>query len=311
MTLIVSTGADQSSHSDMAFAATQPSFRPGSDVTVYGKTDVGRVRTNNEDSFVVANLMWPEPVHAMTEPARLRIDERGVLLAVSDGMGGQQAGEVASALALSALQRNMARVNAESAEVALRASVELANKRVFDAAKGTGRQGMGATLTAILFHGLHAYIAEIGDSRAYLLRSGRLVPLTRDQSYVQHLLDAGGITREQADASELKNVILQAMGTKENVVVAMNRLSIRRGDRFLVCSDGLTGKVTDDELCRVLAAPTTVQVACDTLIAMALERGGEDNVTALVAELGGDGAPPLTDTDRISLDVVQAFVPGP
>jgi serine/threonine protein phosphatase PrpC len=261
---------------------------PGTRLTVFGRTDVGKVRTHNEDAFVVSDLTASPSIHGMTSPVLLEAGDRGVLLAVSDGMGGQKAGEVASALALHALRQGMSAVTATSAEVALRACVERANKQVWTAASVPGRTGMGATLTAVLVHGANAYVAEIGDSRAYLLRSGRLVQLTRDQSYVQELMDKGALTREQADTCEYKNVILQAMGIKPDVVVALNRFPLRRHDQLLLCSDGLSGKLSDEEMQRVMLASASLEVACAQLIEMALERGGEDNVTVVLAEVDGE-----------------------
>jgi PPM family protein phosphatase len=276
----------------------------GTFVTVFAQTDLGKVRTNNEDAFVVSDLMGSAPIQAMRSPISLEVRDRGILLAVSDGMGGMQAGEVASALVLHALRLGMSTVSASSAEVALRASVEGANQQVWNTARETGRDGMGATLTAVLLHAGCAYIAEIGDSRAYLLRGQRLVQLTRDQSYVQALLDSGTLTRQQADTFEYRNVILQAMGLKPDVVVALNRLALRRHDRFLLCSDGLSGKVEEGEIQGVVLAASTLESACAKLIGMALERGGEDNVTVVLAQVEGEGLPPSTDGEGMVLETV-------
>jgi PPM family protein phosphatase len=276
----------------------------GTFVTVFAQTDLGKVRTNNEDAFVVSDLMGSAPIHAMSSSVSLEVRDRGILLAVSDGMGGMQAGEVASALVLHALRLGMSTVNASSAEVALRASVEGANQRVWTTARDTGRDGMGATLTAVLLYGGCAYIAEIGDSRAYVLRGQRLVQLTRDQSYVQSLLDAGALTREQADTFEYKNVILQAMGLKPDVVVALNRLALRRHDRYLLCSDGLSGKVQDEEIQGVVLAAATLESACAKLVEMALDRGGEDNITVVLAQVEGEGVSLSTDGERMLLETV-------
>ena len=276
----------------------------GTFVTVFAQTDVGKVRPNNEDAFVVSDLTGSAPIHAMTSSVRFEVKDRGILLAVSDGMGGAQAGEVASALVLHALRMGMSTVNASSAEEALRASVEGANQQVWNTARATGREGMGATLTAVLLCAGCACIAEIGDSRAYLLRGQRLVQLTRDQSYVQALLDSGALTRQQADTFEYRNVILQAMGLKPGVVVALNRLALRRHDRYLLCSDGLSGKVEDDEIQAVVLAASTLESACAKLIEMALERGGEDNVTVVVAQVEGEGLPPATEGEGMALETV-------
>jgi PPM family protein phosphatase len=282
---------------------------PPTRLTVFGRTDVGKVRTNNEDAFVVSDLTASPSIHGMTSSVVLDVGERGVLLAVSDGMGGEKAGEVASALVLSALRQGMSTVTAATAEVALRACVERANEQVWTAASAPGRAGMGATLTAVLVHGTNAYIAEIGDSRAYLLRDGRLVQLTRDQTYVQQLVDKGALSLQQADTCEYKNVILQAMGIKPDVIVALNRLALRRHDRLLLCSDGLSGKVPDEQMQSVVLASTSLESACAELIAMALQRGGEDNVTVVLAEVDGESLPAMAGKDRLSLGTLQALIP--
>jgi serine/threonine protein phosphatase PrpC len=274
---------------------------------VFGRTDIGRVRKNNEDALVVADLMKPLPIHAMAGPIVLEIGSRGVLLAVSDGIGGAHAGEVASALALHSLRRGMSTVEASSAEAALQASVERANRKVWEAASDSGRQGMGATLTAVLVHGNRAYVAEVGDSRAYVLRGETFVQLTRDQSCVQLLLDAGALTREEAATFQYKNLIAQAIGTKPSVIVALNRFTLRRGDRLLLCSDGLSGKVTDDEMRKVVSTAATLDAACGQLIDLANSRGGEDNITVVLAEMQGEGLPELTGEERVSLETLQAF----
>jgi PPM family protein phosphatase len=274
---------------------------------VFGRSDIGSVRQNNEDAFVIADLMESLPIHAMPQPIVLQSGPRGVLLAVSDGMGGAQAGEVASALTLHALRLEMPAGEGGSAEAALKASVEKANERVWQAAAERGRRGMGATLTAVLIHGNRAYVAEVGDSRAYVLRGTQFVQLTHDQSYAQVLLDAGTLTLEQSDTFQYKNVVTQAIGTQASVVVALNRFTLRGGDRILLCSDGLSGKVKDDEMRSVLAATSSLDVACTQLIDLANSRGGEDNITVVLAEMNGEGLPAVTGEDRVSVETVQAF----
>jgi serine/threonine protein phosphatase PrpC len=276
-------------------------------LTIFGQTDVGKVRKNNEDAFVVANLGGSPSVREMSAPLALEVGDRGVLLAVSDGMGGEQAGEVASALTLEFLRHEMKHGAADTVETALRSSVEKANDRVWNTAIQTGRTGMGATLTAVLFHDVRAYVAEIGDSRAYLLRGGRCLQLTHDQSYVQALVDAGTFTEEQAEQCEYKNVILQAVGTTPSVVVALNRLSLRRGDRFLLCSDGLTRMVRDDEMQNIVSTAPGLDAACAKLIALANERGGVDNVSAVLAAVDGEGLPAANRESRISVETLQPF----
>lgn len=279
----------------------------GVNLRVFGRTDIGRVRKNNEDAFVVADLMQAQAIHALDQAIALNVDVRGVLLAVSDGMGGAQAGEVASAMTLHCLRAEMPAGEGGTAEAALTASVEKANQTVYQTATETGRKGMGATLTAVLIHGMRAYVAEVGDSRAYVLRRSRFCQVTHDQSYAQLLVDAGTLTREQAETFQYKNVIMQAIGTKPNVVVALNRFTLRQGDRILLCSDGLTRKVTDEEIHGILQASPSLELACSQLIELANTRGGEDNITVVLAELGGEGLPSISDEERISLETVQAF----
>jgi PPM family protein phosphatase len=279
-------------------------------LTLFGRTVVGKKRTRDEDGFVISDLTVSSPIHAMTSAVSLKVNDRGILIAVSDGMGGAQAGDVASSMVLSALRRGMSTVQASSADVALRVSTEEANQQVFETAQATGRAGMGATLTAVLFHGVYAHIAEIGDSRAYLLRARRMVQLTHDQSYVQQLVDAGILTREQSEGSEHKNIILQAMGISANIVVALKRVSVRRHDRFLVCSDGLCGKLKDQEMLNVLLGSETLESACAKLIETAIEHGSEDDITVILAEVEGEGAPAITEPERLSLETSKVFDPG-
>lgn len=274
-------------------------------LTVFGQTDVGRVRKNNEDAFVVADLTTAARVHSMTRSASIPVGERGVLIAVSDGMGGATAGDVASTIALRSLRVGMNAGSPDGANAALKTSVECANTNVWNFACANGKKGMGATLTAMLVHGLCAYIAEIGDSRAYLLRGGRFVQLTRDQSLVQDLVDHGAMTPEQAGKSDYRNVILQAVGVKPEVPVVMTRVMLRRGDRFLLCSDGLSNKVTSADMQRTLTAPA-LEFACTALVETANARGGEDNITAVSVEVAGEAAPVAIVNERISLDKIQA-----
>jgi serine/threonine protein phosphatase PrpC len=162
--------------------------RPGTskvELTVCGRTDLGRVRRNNEDAFLVADLAAPCTEPPFGEMVSYPVGDRGILVAVADGMGGSKAGEVASTLALSALRRGTAEALASlGPDAALKAGVELANREVREAASVREREGMGATLAACLVPGASAYVAGVGDSRAYALRGGRLLQLTRDQSWV-------------------------------------------------------------------------------------------------------------------------------
>jgi serine/threonine protein phosphatase PrpC len=280
----------------------------GVSLKAFGRSDVGRVRESNEDAFVVDDLTLSQPLHAMDHPVAINVGARGILLAVSDGMGGAQAGEVASALTLCSLRRGMTTGQESSAEAALQASVEQANQRVFQAASDPGHKGMGATITAVLICGNRAYIAEVGDSRAYVLRRNRFLQVTHDQSYVQLLIDEGALTREQAETFPYKNIIAQAIGTKPSVVVALSRFTLRQKDRILLCSDGLSGKVNDADMQSIIAGAPTLDAACKALIDAANAHGGDDNITVVLAEIDGEELPESNSDGRISLEKIQEFM---
>lgn len=256
-------------------------------VRAFAKTDAGLVRETNEDAVAMADLstagQWTgeEMVNWSTAPS-------GVLLSVSDGMGGAKAGEVASALSVRGLMEEMlaaAKRGLPDGD-ALRQAVERASYQVYEASRGRpDRRGMGATLTAVLLRESTAYIAQIGDSRAYLLRGGRIGQVTHDQSYVQMLVDAGVMTPEEASQSPRKNIILQVMG-QEAVRVALGRIDVAPGDRLILCSDGLTNVIDDDALQRTVLPPKSVEQVCEELVEMTLEGGAPDNVTVIVAEIG-------------------------
>jgi serine/threonine protein phosphatase PrpC len=257
-------------------------------VEAFGKTDIGRVRPHNEDTFSIADLTTDQP-HPVSAMARYAVGARGVLVAVSDGMGGAAAGEVASALVVESL-RDYLDDECREADIlaSIKCAVEETNREVWQAASDAGRKGMGATLTAVVIHRALAHIAQVGDSRAYLIRGRRISRITKDQSYVEFLIDAGMITREEAENSPYKNVILQAMGVRPEVQIGLGRLAMRRGDTFLLCSDGLWDKVHDDEMLTIVTGAPSFEEACDRLIALANERGGEDNITVLLASVDGD-----------------------
>jgi protein phosphatase len=267
-------------------------------LNVFGRSDVGRVRKSNEDAFVIADLKEALPIHETPQPIALEVGSLGILLAVSDGMCGEQAGEVASALTLQSLRCELPAAQGGTAEAALTASVEKANRRVWDAAADSNRKGMGATLTAVLLHGRRAYVAEVGDSRAYVLRGSRLCQVTHDQSYAQVLFDAGTLTREEVERFKYKNVIMQAMGTRADVVVALNRFTLRRGDRLLLCSDGLSGMIRGDDIRETMIGVGDPFEACKILTDKANQSGGHDNITVLVIEFDGEGLQERSETDE-------------
>jgi serine/threonine protein phosphatase PrpC len=281
-------------------------------LTVCGQTDLGLVRKTNEDAFAIADLTAGS---LLQEPrvAQFEVGQRGALLAVSDGMGGHNAGEVASALVVESLRRSMASEGGGGASDALleKATLE-ANREVWQAAHSPGQEHMGATLTALFVHGTTAYIAEVGDSRAYLLRGGEIAQVTRDQSYVQLLVDSGAMSAEDAKHSDLSNVVLQAMGSKPEVSVALGRLDLRQRDCLVLCSDGLSNKLSADEMRQAILSSPSLDAACASLIDEAKRRGGEDNITAVVAGVQGD-LPPAATGESITgtFFVIKEFQPAP
>jgi serine/threonine protein phosphatase PrpC len=281
-------------------------------LTVYGRTDVGLVRPTNEDAFVVADLTGGSVLQEQ-RIARFEVGRRGVLLAVSDGLGGHKAGEVASALVVESLRRSMVRHDRSSPDLCdalLEEATKRANRDVWEAARFPGREKMGATLTAVFIHGATAHIAEVGDSRAYLLRGGAVEQITHDQSFVQLLVDKGALSEAEAKRSGFGNVILQALGLAPDVSVALGRLDLRQRDCVVLCSDGLSNKVMPDELRAIVLGTRRLDAACVQMIDLAKRRGGDDNITAIVAGVSGD-LPPLVAGERIedTLQVLHEFEP--
>ena len=281
----------------------------GVTMNVSGLTDVGRARKTNEDALEIADLQTGVSIDVMKINRYVDVGDHGVLLALSDGMGGHQAGEVASALVLESLRRALhTDPGQRPVKDKLEDAVLRANRAVKNAALEAKHHGMAATLTAILIHGVEAYITEVGDSRAYLLREGRLRQITRDQSLVQLMVDSGTMTPEEARKSPSKNVILQAVGLKSELRVAIARLALRNKDRLMLCSDGVTNLVSDEELRQILM-DSDPRAACETMISLANDRGGDDNETAIVADLAGEALahPDEFESVTSTYEVLQAF----
>lgn len=285
---------------------------PAVKVLVCAKSDVGRARQTNEDACSVTELETGTVIDAQGKDHKVDVGHKGVLLAVSDGMGGHQAGEVASALVIESLSRELVKDQQGPLHKQLEDAVLRANRRVHNAARSADRHGMGATLTAVMIRGNEAFIAEVGDSRGYLLRNGRLRQMTRDQSMVQMLVDQGVMSAEDARNAPGKNVILQAVGLGPDVRVAIGRLELRRGDRLMLCSDGVSNQITDNEL-RDILTKSGPREACETMISLANERGGEDNETVIVADVVGEDLAEVDEYETVTstFEVLQAFDPKP
>ena len=249
------------------------------------RTDAGRQRHANEDSYYA----------------------RAPLYAVADGMGGAQAGEVASRIAAEAFDERTDEGTPEQqlARVALEA-----NRRIFDLAqKDSSRSGMGTTLTGLLVDGEEVAIVHVGDSRAYVFRDGELRQLTRDHSLVEELRRQGRLTPEEAEEHPQRSIITRALGPERDVELDVHTHRARSGDLYLVCSDGLTSMVREDRVREIVAGAGSLQGAVDALVAEANEKGGRDNITVVLFRLGGDeaGAPgePVLDETVVGLRVPE------
>jgi serine/threonine protein phosphatase PrpC len=259
---------------------------------VAARTDVGRVRSGNEDAFVAADLTAGGVSAPPAWTGLFEVGDRGVVLAVSDGMGGLAAGEVASSIVVSSLTSALAAAPPGSpSREEIAGAVESAHQKVWAEACSRGVE-MGATLTAVYLRGSAAYVAEVGDSRAYIIRAGRITQLTKDQSYVQLLVDAGAVAPSEAQTMPDRHVILQAMGSQPHLSLALGRLELRQLDCLVLCSDGLTTKMSDEVIRDVILGAPDLPTARDRLIDLANERGGEDNATVVLGGVSGDLPPP-------------------
>lgn len=249
-------------------------------ITSGGCTDVGRVRTNNEDSFRIVSGLD--------------------LFVLSDGMGGEAHGEVASALAVETVASHCLEAANNSAAAffgernaslsektnRLASAVRLANRKIHEAANANAAQhGMGATVIAAWIDEHRISVAHVGDSRAYLLRAGSLDQLTMDHSLVAEQVRRGILTPQQADESEMQSVLIRALGTQPDVEVDADEHALLDGDALVFCSDGLTRMVTDPEIASTLLTQPDPQKAAERLVAVANENGGEDNVTVIVIQV--------------------------
>ena len=257
-------------------------------------------RSGNEDSFLVADLSAGK-IGLGPDVSSHRLGERGSLMIVSDGMGGAAAGEIASEMAVTTMRESLAQMNSET-EVSdqLRSAAEIANDRIWNHSQENPElSGMGATLTAVLVQGTTAYIAQVGDSRAYLIRRQQIKQLTKDQSLAQMLVDSGAIQPDQMD-SVPQNVIMQAMGTQPAVKVAMSAVQLFRSDCLVICSDGLSNKIPPNELREMIQGVEDLTEACRCLIDKANERGGEDNITVIIARFDGEALHSASETSSIT-----------
>lgn len=280
-----------------SMAASREPTPNGISVTLYGKTHVGLVREHNEDNFMVADLDLPEGPLPGGEVAKSAVSDRGIAIAVCDGMGGAAAGEVASQMAVDTLFETLrgdgAAEDRDSFASRLVDSIEDAGARIYRAAKkDRTRRGMGTTATVAGLVDKVLFVGQVGDSRCYILRDGRLTLITKDQSLVNQLIEAGQLTEDEAMVFEHSNIILQALGTTEQVVVDLTFVELRRGDRVLLCSDGLSGLINDSAIEKEMSRIRRLPQLVDSLLDLANAAGGHDNITCIVADFDGDALEP-------------------
>lgn len=262
-------------------------------VRAFGATHTGRVRAGNEDSFFVGDAAF----------------------AVADGMGGHQAGEIASAAALEPLRELNISAISDPADIsaALAEAVVAANTLVVDRAKANpALEGMGTTLTAIAIHDGQLHVAHVGDSRAYLLRDDeKISQLTTDHTLVERLVQEGRLSRDEAATHPQRNVITRAIGHEATVEVEqLPPIHLQDGDQILLCSDGLSGPVDDERIATILRKTADGEAAVAALLAQANAAGGPDNITAVLLRIGDRWADAPTTTGSAATQQLAASAPG-
>ena len=273
-------------------------------IRLFGRTDVGQIREHNEDNFLIGDLTRRSRT-LLESDREQRVGEWGSVMGVCDGMGGAAAGEIASQLAVDIIFERLIQGDPPTERDALARrlvrAVEDAGIRIFNEARADRtRRGMGTTATIAALVDARLFVAQVGDSRAYILRGDRLVQVSRDQSLVNQLIEAGQLTEEEAETFEHNNIILQALGTAETVQVDLTYVDLKRGDRLLLCSDGLSGMVRAEELREVLMTQRDPLDACKELTDRANRAGGHDNITVIVADFDGTGLPPKDSEGELS-----------
>jgi serine/threonine protein phosphatase PrpC len=266
---------------------SDPNVTPSDRLAVCGATDIGAARANNQDTFVIADLQSGD----LSYPCKRKevpLSRQGILLLVCDGMGGAAAGDVAARIAAEVIKRQLVGAGPEVAkhpDEFLKSAVWGANGAVWAEAKAHPEtRGMGTTCTAAIVLPDRLVIAQVGDSRAYILRDGRLQLLTRDQTMADQLVESGVLRPEDVGTFVYRHVLSQAVGTRSTIEPISSQVRLRRGDRILLCSDGLHGPVSAEEICRILGGASDINGVAHGLIQAALAAGGPDNVTVVVAD---------------------------
>lgn len=286
-------------------------------VELYAKSDVGRVRRGNEDNFLVLDLSSEQTwtgADGATPPdklTRFTLGDKGLILVVSDGMGGALAGDVASRMAVDSVREMLLGTEGEEAcdpnvdlVECLKNATIYANLAIHVKSQEDSRcAGMGATFTGAAIRGDNLDLVQVGDSRGYVIRKDHIRLATKDQSLVQQLVDVGQISESEAETHMFRNVILQALGAQSDVAPVTGRIRLRQGDMLLLCSDGLSGKLRAEDIEQIVVnSQGDLARACEHLIDEANNRGGEDNITVVLARFQGDDLQEPA-TDRITIEL--------
>jgi serine/threonine protein phosphatase PrpC len=261
-------------------------------VNVSCRTNIGKYRHANEDGYVITSIPFYEEQIAEND-----IAEERLLLVVADG-NGSEAGKLACRfLHEYLLQELKADWRGDNSIEALRVAAERSNVGLYAQILANPDIYYGATITAVLIEGEVASIAQVGDTRAYLMRGEQLVQVTIDQTLIDQLWRKGVLTTEQKEQHVYSNVVLQALGVESKIIIALTQVRLMQNDRLLLCSDGLWRKVSDDEIKEILNSNSNVAEACEKLIESALKKGGEDNITIILAEATGEDLPQRVESE--------------
>tara|TARA_B100000315_G_scaffold167788_1_gene156281 strand:+ start:9571 stop:10434 length:864 start_codon:yes stop_codon:yes gene_type:complete len=281
-------------------------------ISVFAQTDVGRVRKGNEDSFLVVDTT-SENSASLTEVRQYNLNDGIKFFMVADGMGGPAAGEVASLLAVNTVLKEMksktASTESEFVQM-LDDSLQKANTAILEkASKNPEMRGMGTTATLAGISNNKLFIGQIGDSRAYIVRNNTITQVTKDQSFVGQLVALGTITEEEAEKHPQKNVILQALGSNASMQVAATSIDFCQNDYLLLCSDGLSGLVKDEEIKSIVQSSSDLVSACKELIGLANQRGGHDNITVVITHFSDKVFSPPDKNGAVACNVISDFKP--
>lgn len=284
-----------------------------SDITVFAQTNVGRVRKGNEDSFFTVDTTSKHS-DSLPDTLKLNFTENNNIFMVADGMGGPAAGEVASLLAVDTVLKEMKSnkfSNDSDVGSILVDLLQKANSVIFERAKDHSElKGMGTTATLAVIINCTLFLGQVGDSRAYIIRKNLATQVTKDQSYVNQLIESGVITEKEAGKHPQRNIILQALGTQMSISVAVTSVELRRNDYLLLCSDGLSGLVKKEEMQKILLSTNDLQIASKALIDLANKRGGHDNITLILAHFPSNNLSPLKDDEAVNCKIISKFTPS-